>query len=298
LKNFAEIIQAAKTKGPCKIVVAGGESKNILIALEDARKEGIAEITLVGNIKKIKELLQGLPLKISQFELEEAFTPEDCANLALQFILEGKAKVLMKGSVSTSTLMHAILAHKEKILLSKHISHIFVAEVPNYHKLLFVTDGGIIPHPTLEEKVSIINNAILFASRLGIPQPRIAIIGPSEEVSPKIPETVDAAILNTMAQHNQIKEAIIDGPLALDVAINKVAMVTKNISSPCNGEADILIVPSVTAGNMFAKGLLYFAQAKGGGILAGANFPIILLSRADSSEIKFNSIALAVATSY
>jgi phosphate acetyltransferase len=201
----------------------------------------------------------------------------------------------MKGSLHTDELMGAVVPSATGLRTERRISHVFAMDVPTYPRPLFITDAAVNISPTLEDKVDILKNAIQLAHALNIRQPKVAILSAMETVNPKIPGTVEAAALCKMAERGQIQGAVIDGPLAFDNAISKEAAMIKGIQSPVAGEADILLVPDLEAGNMLAKQLAYLGRADSAGIVLGARVPIILTSRADSAEARLASCAVAVA---
>jgi phosphate acetyltransferase len=204
----------------------------------------------------------------------------------------------MKGSLHTDELMAAVVPSATGLRTERRISHVFAMDVPTYPRPLFITDAAININPTLEDKVDILKNAIQLAHALNIPQPKVAILSAVETVNPKIPATLDAAALCKMADRGQIEGALIDGPLAFDNAVSKEAAAIKGIHSPVAGEADILLVPDLEAGNMLAKQLAYLGRADSAGIVLGARVPIVLTSRADSAEARLASCAVAVAFAY
>jgi len=204
----------------------------------------------------------------------------------------------MKGSLHTDELMGAVVPSATGLRTERRISHVFAMDVPTYPRPLFITDAAINIYPTLEDKVDILKNAIQLAHALNISQPKVAILSAVETVNPKIPSTVDAAALCKMVDRGQIEGAVIDGPLAFDNAISKEAALIKGIHSSVAGEADILLVPDLEAGNMLAKQLAYLGRADSAGIVLGVRVPIILTSRADSAEARLASCAVAVAFAY
>ena len=215
------------------------------------------------------------------------------ADLAVQLIREGKAEMLMKGSLHTDELMSAVVRSATGLRTERRISHAFIMDVPSLDRVIIVTDAAINIFPTLEDKVHIIQNAIDLAHILGVRQPKVAILSAVETVNPKIPSTIEAAALCKMADRKQIVGGILDGPLALDNSINLAAAKTKQIDSPVAGLADILVVPDLEAGNMLAKSLVFMGDADAAGIVLGARVPIILTSRADSVTTRLASCAVA-----
>jgi phosphate acetyltransferase len=224
-----------------------------------------------------------------------ALHSHEAAAKAVALCRSGEAEALMKGSLHTDELMSAVVSSATGLRTEHRISHVLVMDVPTYPRPLFITDAAINIYPTLEDKVDILKNAIQLAHALNIPQPKVAILCAVETVNPKIPSTIEAAALCKMADRGQIDGAIIDGPLAFDNAISKEAAFVKGIRSPVAGEADILLVPDLEAGNMLAKQLAYLSRADWAGIAMGARVPIILTSRADSAEGRLASCAVALA---
>jgi len=213
---------------------------------------------------------------------------------AVQLVREGQAELLMKGSLHTDELLGAVVARETGLRTGRRISHVFIMDVPTYHKVLIVTDAAINIAPTLEDKADICQNAIDLAVTLGVAQPKVAILAAVETVTSKMPATIDAAALCKMAERGQIKSGLLDGPLAFDNAISKEAARIKGIKSDVAGDPDILLVPDLEAGNMLAKQLSFLANADSAGLVLGARVPIILTSRADSVRSRIASAAVAM----
>jgi len=261
-------------------------------ALEAARA-GMIRPILVGPEHELSALAASLNLDLGSYEVIPADTEESAAEQAVALCRSGQAAALMKGSVQTDLLMHAALHKDLGLRTSRRFSHVFVLDVPLYDRALFITDAAINIYPTLEDKVDILQNAIDLAHMLGVMQPRVGILSAVETVNPKIISTIDAAALCKMADRGQITGAILDGPLAFDTAVNAEAARVKNLRSPVAGKADILLVPDLESGNMLAKQLEYLGGARLAGIVLGSKVPIILTSRADSSESRVASCAIA-----
>jgi phosphate acetyltransferase len=243
-------------------------------------------------------MAEDLKLDLGPYRLVDALHSHDAAARAVALCRSGETEALMKGSLHTDELMSAVLPSATGLRTERRISHVFAMDVPTYPRPLFITDAAVNIYPTLEDKVDILKNAIQLAHALGISQPKVALLSAMETVNPKIPATIDAAALCKMADRGQIEGALIDGPLAFDNAISKEAALIKGIVSPVAGEADILLVPDLEAGNMLAKQLSYLAKADSAGIVLGARVPIILTSRADSAEARLASCAVAAAFAY
>ena len=215
------------------------------------------------------------------------------ATKAVELVKEGKAEILMKGSLHTDELMSAIVSREGGLRTARRISHVFIMDVPTYHKVLIITDAAINIAPTLEDKADICQNAIDLAISLGLEKPKVAILAAVETVTTKMPATIDAAALCKMAERGQIKGALLDGPLAFDNAISAQAAETKGIKSAVAGDPDILLAPDLEAGNILAKQLSFLANADSAGMVLGAKVPVILTSRADSVRSKVASCAVA-----
>jgi phosphate butyryltransferase len=212
----------------------------------------------------------------------------------MELLRMGHADLAMKGKIETGDFLRAALDREVGLRVGRLFSHVAVFEIPGFDRLLFVTDSGVVVAPTLEQKVEIVQNAIAVAQRLGVKQPRVAILAATEMVNPKIPTTMDAANLAKMADRGQIQGGLVDGPLALDNAISPESVAIKGIKSVVAGSADILVTPDVEAGNMLAKAITYFARGKMAGVVVGAKTPLIVASRSDPHETKLISTALGV----
>ncbi len=294
IKRLNEMLDVIRGREKKRLVVARGEDPHTIEAVSRAYKEGIVDVTLVGDPDKINEVAKEHDVDISNFEIVEEKDPKMTAKVAVRLIREGKGNVLMKGLVDTATYMRAILNKQEGLLKEKRVlSHVTVVEFPMHHKLLVVSDVAVIIQPTLEQKIEMIKYSIEVANALGIDMPKVAIISAVEKVNPKMPSTIDAALLKVMGERGQIKGAIIDGPLALDIAVSKECLDIKGLNSPLEGDADILIFPNIETGNVFFKTATQLAGGKIAAVVTGTDVPCVLTSRADSEDSKFYSIALA-----
>jgi phosphate butyryltransferase len=292
LQSFEQIIDIAKVKNPT-IVLAGAEDIESIKAIKSTLDFGISAI-LVGNKDVIKRHLNALQVDLPIIHsADEAESSEK----AVKLINEGKANILMKGLVKTATLLKAVLNKEWGLRTGNLLSHVAILETPGLDRLIFVTDGGMIIRPDLNQKIGIIQNAVNLAHDLGYEQPNVALITAVEVVNPDMPETLEAAIISKMADRKQIKGCNIDGPLGLDNALNLMAAQIKKVESEVAGKADILVVPDIHSGNFLGKSAVYLAKGKIAGLVVGAKVPIIIVSRADSSESKRNSIAIAAAIS-
>lgn len=280
------------------ISVAAAQDPDVLEALQRARQEGIANAILVGSQEKIEKIAAENNLNLKKSEIINEQDDAAAVRTAIQLIRKGEANVLMKGLCSTATLMKAVLDRENGLREKKLLSHFALFEVSAYPKLIMMSDAALNIAPTLQEKISITENAIFAAHQLGVEQPKVAMITAVEKVNPeKMPATTDAAIIAKMGERGQISGALIDGPLAVDNAFSQESCRIKGIRSVVGGDADIAIVPDIESGNIFYKVLTYLAKSKTAGIVIGARVPIVLTSRADSDESKFLSIAAAVRVS-
>ena len=297
MKSLNDILDLAKKIGPKKVVVALAEDEEVLLALEQARKEKVIEGILVGTKEKIEELALKNLIDIEKFEIDEETDGFSASLKCCELINKGKADLIMKGWVGTANFMKAILDKEKGLGTHKLLSHVAVFEIPAYPKLLMITDAAINISPGLMEKAQITQNAVDVSHSLGIETPLVACIAAVEKVNPdRMPATVDCACLSKMAQRGQIKGAVVDGPLGLDNAISEKSAEVKGVKSQVAGKADIILCPNIETGNVIYKTLIEFAQAECAAIVAGTKVPVILTSRADSYETKFMSITLGVAS--
>ena len=258
-----------------------------------AAKANLIVPLLVGPEARIRRVAAEAGIDLAGVRIIDTPHSHASAAKAVELVRTGEATALMKGSLHTDELLEAVVDRDSGIRTERRISHVFVMDVPTYPKPLLITDAAVNIQPTLDDKVDIVINAIGLAHALGIPQPKIAILSAVETVTAKIPSTIDAAALCKMAERGQIRGALLDGPLAFDNAISREAAATKGIVSPVAGDADILLVPDLEAGNMLAKELTFLAGAEAAGIVLGARVPIILTSRADSLRTRMASAAVA-----
>jgi phosphate acetyltransferase len=292
-EKYKRLIARCKELTPVPTAVAHPCDESSLKGAVEAAELGILQPILVGPRARIEAVAAQFHLDLSGYEIVDAPHSHAAADLAVQLAREGKAEMLMKGSLHTDELMGAVVRSATGLRTGRRISHAFIMDVPNLDRAIFVTDAAINIFPTLEDKVHIVQNAIDLAHDLGLEQPKVAILSAMETVNPDVPSTVEAAALCKMADRKQITGGILDGPLALDNAIDLAAAKIKKIDSPVAGMADILVVPDLEAGNMLAKSLTFMADADAAGIVLGARVPIILTSRADSVMTRLASCAVA-----
>ncbi|MDA8426333.1 MAG: bifunctional enoyl-CoA hydratase/phosphate acetyltransferase [Treponema sp.] len=298
LKTMADVILAAKAAGRKRVAVAAAQEASVLEAVVDAWKNGIAEPVLVGDLGAADAIAAELGLDLRRFERHEAKDNAAAAAKAVELARTGAADMVMKGILDTSVLLKAVLNKEAGLNAGRLVTHVVAIEMPTYHKLLFVTDAAISIAPDVNAKIDIIANAVRAARSLGVQTPKVALLAAVEKVNwEKMPCTVDAAILTQMNRRGQIKDCIVDGPLAFDNAISAESAKIKHIVSEVAGDADILVAPDIEAGNILYKALIDLGRGKGAAIVMGAAKPIILTSRSDSAETKLASIALAALAS-
>lgn len=298
VRSFAEVLAAAKRLGPRIVAIAAADEIEVLEAAAQARAEGIAEPILVGRKQQINALAAEADLDLVGVEIIEEADPKVAGAIAVHLVRAGDADIVMKGRMDIADLLRAALHKEQGLRAGRLLTHVSVFELPGFDRLLFVTDAGVVPEPDLAQKAQIVQNAIDTVHQLGIPRPRVAILAALEMVNPKMPSTTDAANLAKMADRGQIRGGIVDGPLALDNAISQHSAELKGIKSPVAGRADILVTPDVESGNILAKGMTYFAGGTVASVVVGAKAPIVATGRADPSENKLASIALAVLLSH
>jgi phosphate acetyltransferase len=290
---FDRLIERCRALGPVPVAVVAPGSEVALLGAVMAAREGLIEPTLVGPGHALQLLARSIDVDLTNFRIVSASDDVDAACKAVSLCRTGEVRALMKGSLHTDTLMHAVLHHDGGLRTSRRLSHVFVLDAPAYPRPLLITDAGINIYPTLEEKVDIVRNVIDLAHALGIDVPNVAILSAVETVNPKITSTLDAAALCKMADRKQIVGAILDGPLAFDTAVSAEAAAIKDLRSPVAGVADVFIVPDLESGNMLAKQLEYLGGAELAGVVLGAQVPIVLTSRADAGRARLASCAVA-----
>jgi phosphate acetyltransferase len=292
-QRYERLLAAARELPRLRVAVAYPCDKSSLGAAFEASRLGFIEPILVGPVAKLQSLAGELKEDISPLQVVDAGEPVAAAQAAVDLVRAGKADAVMKGSLHTDELMSAIVRRDGGLRTARRISHCFVMDVPGHDTALIITDAAINIAPSLEDKMHIVQNAIDLAQALRVDQVRVAILSAMETVNPKVPSTLEAAALCKMADRGQITGALIDGPLALDNAIDLGAAAIKKIASPVAGKANVLVVPDLEAGNMLAKSLTFLADADAAGIVLGARVPVILTSRADSNITRLASCAVA-----
>jgi phosphotransacetylase len=291
--KYERLIALTRENPAVPTAVAHPCDESSLRGAVEAAEAGIIVPILVGPAEKIRAVAEKAKLNIAPYEIVEAPHSHGAAAEAVNLVRTGRAELLMKGSLHTDELMGEVMKRDTGLRAGRRVSHAFIMDVPTYPKPLVITDAAINILPTLEDKCDIVQNAIDLVRALGIEQPKVAILSAVETVNPKIPSTIEAAALCKMAQRGQITGGMLEGPLALDNAINPEAARIKGIDSPVAGHADILVVPDLEAGNMLAKNLTFLANADAAGLVLGARVPIVLTSRADSVMTRMASCAVA-----
>lgn len=294
IRSFEELIELAKSKGTKKIAIAVAEDREVLEAVKLANNLKLIYPTLVGDEEKIKKLGNEIGFNFNDAKIIDEKDQVLAAREATRLVSSGECDILMKGLVPTPIIMKQVLDKEIGLRSDKIISHVAVFYVISYHKIFLVTDPAMNIAPNLAQKKEIIENAVELAHSLDIETPKVAVLAASEKVSSKMESTVHAEELVNMYKDGQIKNCIVDGPLALDNAISKEAAKVKGIDSQVAGDPDILLVPNIDAGNVLYKSLTFLAHGESAGIILGTKAPIVLTSRADSKEAKLHSIALGV----
>ncbi len=292
--HLHRLLAAARERPPLTIAVVHPVDKPSLLGVVAAAEAGLIEPVLVGPEQKICAVAECEGIDIDSYRLVATPHSHAAAERAVELARIGEVQALMKGSLHTEELLHAVVHKSTGLRTERRLSHVFAFDVPTYARPLFITDAAVNIYPTLAEKRDIVQNAIDLAHALGIDAPRVAILSAVETVTPAIRSTLEAAALCKMADRGQIRGGIVDGPLAFDNAVSLEAAATKGIVSPVAGQADILVVPDLEAGNMLAKQLEYLGGAEGAGIVLGARVPVVLTSRADDAITRTASCAIAV----
>lgn len=277
-----------------RIAVAWGQDSNTIGALNNAINKGFAEGILVGKEKEIIIACKGLGISHKAFSIIESENENNASQEAVRLVKTGEADVLMKGLVGTDKYLKAVMDKDKGLMLPNAVlTYVGVMEIPAYHKLIFITDPAVIPFPDLNQKVSMAGYAIELANKFGVLKPKVALIGASEKMSSHFANSVDYAIMCKMADRGQIKNCIMDGPLDLFLACDKNSIAIKGVETPVNGDADILLFPSLESCNPFYKGLMLFAGGELAGLIRGTEKPVIVMSRSESEKSKYFCIALS-----
>ena len=295
--NLEDLLEKAARLENKTVAVASAEDAEVLEAVIEASERGLANFILFGNKEEIEIMLQERSTDVNKFSIRHARSVDQASEFAVKAVFQNEADVLMKGNVPTAVILKAVLNKEYGLRTGKILSHVAVFEVPGYDRYTIVTDAAMNLAPDLDQKKQILENSVMVARKIGINIPKVAPLAAVEVINPSMQATIDAAALTQMNKRGQIKDCIVDGPLALDNAVSFEAAEHKGIKSEVAGQSDILLVPTIEVGNVLYKSLMYFANAKVGAIVAGAKAPIVLTSRADSAESKLYSLALAICSS-
>jgi phosphate butyryltransferase len=293
ISNLATLVAEARRAGPVRIGVVAAHDPEVIKAVGQAQQEGIVDTTLVGNWPAIEAFAAQTGVDLRGMKVVHEPSSDKAALLVVAQARSGQVDAVVKGQIKTSDLLAVCLSRHVGIRGQGLLSHVAVFELPGRDRLLYLSDSGVVIAPNVYQKLQIIQNAVAVAHRLGLAEPRVAILAASDTVHPKIPASIDALALSKMAEQGWVEGALVDGPLGLEAAISPQVAALEGSRSPIAGRADILIVPNVEAGNIAAKGLLYFAGARMAGLVVGAQLPIIISSRADSAETRYLSLAMA-----
>lgn len=293
IRNFQQLRDAAAGRGPVRMAVAMANDAHVIESVAEAAKMRLVHPILVGPKEEIDELVRTISPDMP-YDVVDAADKQEASAKATRLVSGGDAKILMKGLVDTSIILKEVLNKEYGLRTGNVLSHVGVVKVDSYPKLLFISDGAMLIAPGADEKEKLIENALPLLHSLGIETPKVAILAAKESVSDKMQATLDAQILVERYQNGDIPGCIVEGPYALDNAVDKEAAEIKGIQGEVAGDADLLVTPQIESGNILYKTLVYLAGADSAGLITGATHPIVLTSRADSAEAKLNSIALAV----
>lgn len=297
-KNFEEMAAMVKSHPvKKKIVLACAHDEHSLEAVNEACKEGIVEAVLVGKEEEIKRIIAEHGFALTDAVIYNETDDVEAAKTAVRLINEGKGDFLMKGSMQTADLLKQVVNKETGLQTGRVMSHVGLFEVPNYHKLVVLTDGGMLLHPTLEQKAQVIDNAVDALRNMGYEEPKVGVLCAAEKLNKKAQESLDAAELKEMNAKGEIKNCLVEGPISYDIAMSKEIADFKGFESPVAGEADVLIVPTMAAGNMLGKAWVINGGGRMTGLVVGAKAPIVLTSRGSGADEKFYSIVFAAAAS-
>jgi phosphate butyryltransferase len=294
IRNFAQLLEAALQRAPRRVAIVGGGQRQTLHAVRMARGMGLAHCILIDDPERIHRIAREEGVDLAGMEIIEEKDMGEAAYRAVAMIHAEEADLVMNGRALPVELLRAALDKNKGLRIGKLISDVSIFEIPDFERLIFVSDVAIVVSPTLAQKTAIVQNAIDTAIELGVQEPKVAILAATEMVNPEMPANMDAANLSKMAERGQIRGGIVDGPLAMDNAISVKAAEMKGIQSKVAGRADILITPDVESGNILAKAIAYFARGHMAAVVVGAKSPIVMPSRSDPPDQKLISLALGV----
>lgn len=294
IRNFAQLLEAALARAPKRVAIVGAGQRHTLHAARLARGMGLAHCIMIDDPSRIQSIAEQEGVSLDEMEIIDESDMVEAAYLATRLIHADEADLLMNGRALPVEIMRAALDGERGLRIGKLMSEVTIFEIPDFDRLIFVSDVFLVVTPTLAQKVAIVQNAIDTAIELGVEQPKVAVLAATEMVNPEIPANMDAANLSKMAERGQIRGGLVDGPLAIDNAISAKAAYMKGIKSQVAGHADILITPNVESGNILAKAIAYFAHGHMAGVVVGAKCPIVMPSRSDPPEQKLMSLALGI----
>jgi phosphate butyryltransferase len=293
IKTMQDLVKRAQLLDPKTMVVAAANDLHVLEAVVMAKEKKLIHPILIGDQKEIEAMFFDMKVSTEGYVIEDIHDPMKASEAAVKMVSSGKADILMKGFVDTAIILRAALDREYGLRTPNRLSHVSIMEIPNYHKLIMMSDGAMNIEPDVEIKQEIIENGVGVLHAMGIKHPLVGCIAAVEKINPKMQATLDAQELILRNQNDRIKGCTIGGPFALDNAINKEAALHKGVTDPMAGDVDFLLMPQIESGNVFYKSMMFLANAKSASVIAGARKPIVLTSRADSKESKFYSIALA-----
>lgn len=295
MKHFDELLKHIEDYPIRKVVVAAAQDPYVIQAVAEAGEKSIAESILVGDETEIRSIAESAEISLEGMPIIDEVDPVRAVSVAVQIVSSGEADILMKGYIHTDDFLRGVLNREYGLRTGYIMSHVFIAEISDINRLLFITDGAMNVNPDLEQKAAILLNAVHLANIFGVSNPKVAVLAAVELVNPAMPATVEAACLAKMAERNQyVPSCTVEGPLAMDNAVSLIAAKHKKISGPVAGQADILLVPNIESGNMLVKSIVYLGAHRLMGLLVGAKAPVVLTSRADTTESKLLSIIGAV----
>ena len=295
ISGFQELKARLREAVPQRAVVAAAHDRHTLEAVFQAQRDGLIRPILVGDGEKIRAIARALGWEMPEEDLVEAGDDAACARQAVELIRQGRGKLLIKGMLQTGTMLKEVVRPDTGIRASELLSHVAILDVPAYHKLLFLTDGGMVVAPDRNQKREILRNVLSLCRFLGYKKPKVAVLCAVETVSPRMPETGDAAALKAEGERGDFGPCLIEGPISFDLATDREAAEVKGYHSPVAGDADILLVPAIAAGNLLGKALYGMAGGDMAGVVLGASVPITVNSRGAAPEEKYDSIAIAAA---
>lgn len=293
IRTMDDVVKRAQLLKPKVLVVAAAEDEHVLASVHQAKEAHIITPILIGDQNEIEKIFRELKIISSDYSIINQPDPTKACEEAVKLVSQGKGDILMKGFVDTSVILKAALDRDYGLRTPNRLSHVSLMEIPNYHKVLLMSDGAMNIDPDVDVKQEIIENGVQILHAIGIKHPKVGCIAAVEKVNPKMQATLDAQELILRNQNDRIKGCIIGGPFGLDNAISKEAALHKGVTDPMAGDVDFLLMPQIESGNIFYKSMMFLAKAKSASVIAGAKKPIVLTSRADSTESKFYSIALA-----